>query len=470
MLFGKFANCKHQLTYLWSAVTSDTQCLFSQASANLSYFQFACWKLVLHRNGRPRKENEISTVKCLAQRCSKAAQILAVPTAQLTVAQRHELFGLKIALESERSLIADLGKEIETLIEDDDASEAEMAESSENLDSITQTILLITRVLTEADQPMANVNQAPQSMQDERRQTRQGFQLPKMNIPIFSGEYLQWNSFCDLFNASVHSNETLTDAQRLQYLKASLKEDGAKIISHLTITDANYAEARNALQTRYVNLRLIVRSHIRPMLEVPVMKGETAREMRNLLETFREHMQVLETFGLPVHQWDATLVYHISQMLVSESRKAWELAHAGNDLQTIQQMTDFLSERCSALESSSAKLKSVLLAETKTVNSANKGSNARRGYGHTQSGPKRGQAYGASFRETNICQICQGNHKVMSRNYIPRCCCSSRPGEAKAVFQLSTIISHDQSMPKQVSLPNLSWKASFLDSPTKAEY
>ena len=81
------------------------------------------------------------------------------------------------------------------LIEDDDASEAEVAQSSENLDAITQTILLITRLLTEADQPMAIVNQAPQAMQDERRRTRQGFQLPKMNIPVFSGEYLQWNSF-----------------------------------------------------------------------------------------------------------------------------------------------------------------------------------------------------------------------------------------------------------------------------------
>ena len=111
------------------------------------------------------------------------------------------------------------------------------------------------------------------------------------------------------------------------------------------------------------------------MLEVPVMKGETAQEMRNLLETFREQMQALETFGVPVHQWDAILVYHISEKLDSESRKAWELAHAGNDLQTIQQMTYFLSERCRALESSSAKLKSVLPAETKTVNSANKGSN-----------------------------------------------------------------------------------------------
>ena len=96
---------------------------------------------------------------------NKVAQNLALPTAQLTVAQRNELFGLKTAIESKRSLIADLGKEIEMLIKDDDASEAEMAESSENFDAITQTILLITRLLTEADQPMAIFNQAPQAMQ-----------------------------------------------------------------------------------------------------------------------------------------------------------------------------------------------------------------------------------------------------------------------------------------------------------------
>ena len=91
--------------------------------------------------------------------------------------------------------MADLGKEIEMLIEDDNVSETEVAESSENLNAITQTILLITILLTEADQPRAMVNQAPQPRQDERRHTRQGFILPKMNIPIFSGQYLQWISF-----------------------------------------------------------------------------------------------------------------------------------------------------------------------------------------------------------------------------------------------------------------------------------
>ena len=85
----------------------------------------------------------------------------------------------------------------------------------------------------------------------------------------------------------MHNNEALTDAQRLQYLKASLKGEAAKFINHLSITFANYAGARNALQARSAKVRLFARSHIRAMLEVPVMKGETAQEMQNLLETFR---------------------------------------------------------------------------------------------------------------------------------------------------------------------------------------
>ena len=135
------------------------------------------------------------------------------------------MLGFKTALELKRSLIADLGKEIEMLIEDDVESETEVSESSENLDAITQTIFLITRLHTEADQPIAIVNQAPQAMKADRRQTGQGFKLPKMNIPVLSGEHLQWNSFWDLFNASVHTNDTLTDAERLQDLRGSLKRE-----------------------------------------------------------------------------------------------------------------------------------------------------------------------------------------------------------------------------------------------------
>ncbi|GFW03610.1 DUF1758 domain-containing protein [Trichonephila clavipes] len=49
--------------------------------------------------------------------------------------------------------------------------------------------------------------------------------LPTLSLPIFSGVTEEWLSFSDLFEAAVSNNNDLTGAQKLQYLKGSLKSD-----------------------------------------------------------------------------------------------------------------------------------------------------------------------------------------------------------------------------------------------------
>ena len=66
---------------------------------------------------------------------------------------------------------------------------------------------------------------------------RNNTRLPKLNLPSFSGNYKQWTSFIDLFNSSVDSNSQLSNAQKLQYLKASLTNDAAKLLSSFTIIE-----------------------------------------------------------------------------------------------------------------------------------------------------------------------------------------------------------------------------------------
>lgn len=46
--------------------------------------------------------------------------------------------------------------------------------------------------------------------------------LPKLNLPTFNGDQKEWTNFHDLFKFAVHDNQTLSGAQRLQYLKSSL--------------------------------------------------------------------------------------------------------------------------------------------------------------------------------------------------------------------------------------------------------
>lgn len=46
--------------------------------------------------------------------------------------------------------------------------------------------------------------------------------LPKIVIPIFSGNYSEWVTFKDLFESLVHNNKSINDVEKLHYLKGYL--------------------------------------------------------------------------------------------------------------------------------------------------------------------------------------------------------------------------------------------------------
>ncbi len=55
----------------------------------------------------------------------------------------------------------------------------------------------------------------------------------------------------------MHSNRTLSNIQKLHYLKTSLKEEPARLLSQLQLSNANYEVAFKILEDRYGNKRMI---------------------------------------------------------------------------------------------------------------------------------------------------------------------------------------------------------------------
>ena len=89
------------------------------------------------------------------------------------------------------------------------------------------------------------------------------------------------------------SNQSLTKSERLNYLKACVKGDAAKLISSITITDANYAIAIDLLKQRYENNRSIVQAHVQTVWKQSAMKVESASGLCKLLGTTNEHLRAL---------------------------------------------------------------------------------------------------------------------------------------------------------------------------------
>ena len=123
-----------------------------------------------------------------------------------------------------------------------------------------------------------------------------GVKLPKISVPRFDGDIMNWSSFWEQFEVSIHKKEILEDVEKLAYLRDALKDGSAKqVIQGLSRTAGNYAEAIKCLQERYDRPRLIHQAHVRAILEAPPNKDGSAKELRRLHDTLNQHVRALKS-------------------------------------------------------------------------------------------------------------------------------------------------------------------------------
>ena len=70
-----------------------------------------------------------------------------------------------------------------------------------------------------------------------------GVQLPKLDVPTFDGNILNWRSFWEQFQDSVHDRSNLAESEKLVYLQHALKNGSAKqAIEGLSHSGVYYSE------------------------------------------------------------------------------------------------------------------------------------------------------------------------------------------------------------------------------------
>ncbi|KOB71669.1 Uncharacterized protein OBRU01_06533, partial [Operophtera brumata] len=63
---------------------------------------------------------------------------------------------------------------------------------------------------------------------------------PQMDIPVFHGTYDHWVSFKDLFSEAIDKNPSISNAQKMQFLKSKVAGEAERLIHHLQISSDNY--------------------------------------------------------------------------------------------------------------------------------------------------------------------------------------------------------------------------------------
>ncbi|XP_075247131.1 uncharacterized protein LOC142340442 [Convolutriloba macropyga] len=169
-----------------------------------------------------------------------------------------------------------MNQKVQNLIDDTDRLDEEIEESEDFDDKIGQHVDLINHFVmykkTPARTSTSRLATGPPSIAIVK--------LPKLELPNFCGDYKDWTSF---FNGAVTSNSQITDSQKLQYLKTSVKGDAAKLLTSLQITEANFSTACNILRNRYDNKCLILRAHVHAIVSQKPVTNENPKALRDLM-------------------------------------------------------------------------------------------------------------------------------------------------------------------------------------------
>ena len=122
--------------------------------------------------------------------------------------------------------------------------------------------------------------------------------LPKLSIPKFNGDVLNWRTFWEQFQVSIHKWEKLSDAKKLAYLKDTVKDGPAECVTQgLAQTVDTYDEAIECLLNRYDWLHLIHQAHICAILDVPSLKEDNGKEIRHLHDALLQHYLTLRAMN-----------------------------------------------------------------------------------------------------------------------------------------------------------------------------
>ena len=177
-----------------------------------------------------------------------------------------------------------------------------------------------------------------------------GVKLPKLDVPTFNGDILKWVTFWEQFTVSVHDRPHLSKAEKLAYLRHSLKDGAAKgIIEGLSKSGDQYDEAIKCLRDRFNRPKLIHEAHVQRIIEIPPLKEGNGKELRSLHDTAQQHIRALKCMG---HEPSKTFLTSLLQLKLDQTtRFEWQKHNQSEaDVALYTDLLEFINLRAQATE------------------------------------------------------------------------------------------------------------------------
>ncbi|XP_045194245.2 uncharacterized protein LOC123549869 [Mercenaria mercenaria] len=228
--------------------------------------------------------------------------------------------------------------------------------------------------------------------------------LPKLELPKFDGDILEWQSFWDSYECAIHNNASLSGVQKFTYLKTSLRNEALQMIAGFSLTNSNYEKAISLLHERYGQKDIIIQSYMTALLEVPA-PTHTVSSLRRFYDTTETYIRALESLNQSESTYGSLLTPVMLQKLPSDVRQNMTRAHGSQSWRLPELLSSLLSE-ITILDAGAPYVKQYdVPATTSTFLTKSDSHKTKKSNSTTQRKPK-------SYTEKK-CVYCKGHHSSL---------------------------------------------------------
>ena len=172
--------------------------------------------------------------------------------------------------------------------------------------------------------------------------------IPKIDIPTFHGDIMQWASFWAQFEASIDSHERLSDVRKLVYLRKAIKDpDTRELLNTGVEKPGMYGEIVGVLKQRFDRTREIHRNHCQKLTQLGTIKS-TRTDLSRFVDTARTTISSLNHSGY--YTLDAFLTSTLYLNLPVKLQTLWEQqSKKDKGVPPVAQLLTFISDHAETL-------------------------------------------------------------------------------------------------------------------------
>ena len=156
-----------------------------------------------------------------------------------------------------------------------------------------------------------------------------GLRLPRLDLPTFAGDIIQWSHFWESFETSVDNRTDIADVTKLTYLRSLLRGEAMQCITGLALTGRNYGNACELLKNRYGRPELIIFRHVERLLALE--EACNVSELQHLQDQLLAHVRSLNALGVTGDKYGVILTPLVLSKLPKDICLQWARSSAGKE-------------------------------------------------------------------------------------------------------------------------------------------